>query len=80
MGKMARKVELGQRVRVKVWREPANHWDWGSEEIVTGIVVNMPVGTYQNNWNFNAKEFDIRTDDGNTIHVKNPSFVEVIHT
>ena len=75
---MRKKLSIGQQVKLKVWHDAANHWDWPWEETVEGIVVALPEPTYSNNWNYNPTEFDIRTTEGKIVHIKNANKIEIM--
>ena len=67
---MKSKFTVGQRVKIKVWHEAANHWDCDWEETIEGTIVALPIPTYSNNWNYNPSEFDIKKTDGKVVHIK----------
>lgn len=75
---MKSKISVGQRIQVEIWREAANHWDWGGPETYIGTVVALPIPTYKNNWNYNPTEFDIRTDEGKIVHIENARDIKVM--
>ena len=75
---MIKKLSVGQQVKLKVWHEPANHWDCPWEETIEGTVVALPESTYSNNWNYNPTEFDLKNDEGKIVHIKNASKIEIM--
>jgi hypothetical protein len=75
---MRNKLAVGQRVQLKVWHEAANHWEWPWEETLTGTVVALPEGTYKNNWNYNPRDFALRTDDGKVVQIENATKIEIL--
>jgi hypothetical protein len=40
--------------------------------------VKLPIPTYKNNWNYNPTEFDIRTDEGEIVHIENARKIKVL--
>jgi len=77
MGKR-NKLSVGQKVEVEIWHEAVNHWDWPWPETLTGTVATLPNPSHNNNWNYNPTEFDIRTGDGEIVHIKKPRKVKAL--